>query len=357
MDIDRDLYQLLQVDPAAEQVVVQAAFKRLAFKYHPDKNPSADAHQRMQELNDAYAIISDPARRAAYDRQRQITLAAQRHAEDEARQRADAEHRAELARQRKEQMAAQRRADNQRREAEQAASAERRAEYERRIREQMAAQRRAKHERQQREWAEQQAREAARDIAAEQISTPIETVVHESPTPIEPQVWIEIEQTPIGVPCLSESERQQLALKQSRQALQNEIFKLDYGITDAVERLKYWRRRRIPWAISLQSGQSTPFILGSVVTFIAFVLAGLGFWLGSGYRWVASCCLIGACTGWWTWRTCISVVPIESFVTAWTEAKTARELQLQHLKEELAQLEAAMQADPSNEFIHESPNA
>ena len=63
MDTDRDLYQILQVDPAAEQEVVQAAFKRLALKYHPDKNPAPDAHRRMQERNDAILIISDPVQR------------------------------------------------------------------------------------------------------------------------------------------------------------------------------------------------------------------------------------------------------------------------------------------------------
>ena len=81
IDPDQDLYQILQIDPAAEQEVVQAAFKRLALKYHPDKNPSLDANHRMQELNDAYAVISDPVQRAAYDRERREKLTAQRQAE------------------------------------------------------------------------------------------------------------------------------------------------------------------------------------------------------------------------------------------------------------------------------------
>src|SRR3974377_982 len=98
MDNERDLYQILQIDPAAEKEVVQAAFKRLALKYHPDRNQALDAHQRMQELNDAYAIISDPAQRAAYDRERQQRLNAQRQAEEEARYRAEAERRAEAVR-------------------------------------------------------------------------------------------------------------------------------------------------------------------------------------------------------------------------------------------------------------------
>jgi len=351
MDPDRDLYQLLQVDPAAEQEVVQAAYKRLAFKYHPDKNASVDAHQRMQELNEAYAIIGDPLKRAAYDRQRQIALAAQRRVEDDARYQAEAEHRAELARQRKEQMAAQRRAENIRQEAARAASAQRRAEYEKRIREQMAAQRRAKHERQQREWEAQQAREAAYEAAREQaVTTPIEAPGPELGNPIELQVPIDAEPNPVidshfDAPRPSASELRQMALIQSQRALQNEIFKLDYGITDAVERLRYWRSRPIPWELGLQAGQGTKFIVGGAVTLIAVVLATLGLWLGGGFRWVATCGLIGVSVGWLTWRTCILIVPVKSFVAAWTEAKSARELQLQHVKEELAQLEAAMQVE------------
>ncbi len=356
MDTDRDLYQLLQIDPAAEQEVVQAAFKRLAFKYHPDKNASADAHQHMQELNEAYAIIGDPARRAAYDRQRQIAHAAQRRIEDDARYQAEAAHRAEQARQRKEQLAAQRRAENARQAAARAASAQRRVEYERHIREQMAAQRHAKHERQQRDWAAQQAREAAHEAAREQAATTsIEAPGPEPINPIEPHVPIGPEPGPLtdsyydaarsSAERPGASELRHMALIQSQRALQNEIFKLDYGITDAVERLRYWSNRRIPWEFDLQAGQGTKFMLGGAMTIIALVLAGVGLWLGSGFRWTATCGLIGVSAGWWTWRTCVLIVPVESFVAAWTEAKSARELQLQHLKEELAQLEAALQVD------------
>ncbi|MFN8597849.1 MAG: DnaJ domain-containing protein [Anaerolineae bacterium] len=336
MDTDRDLYQILQVDPAAEQEVVQAAFRRLASKYHPDKNSSEDAHRRMQELNEAYAVIGDPVKRAAYDQQRQIALTAQRHGEDEARQRADAERRAEAARQRKEQMAAQRHADNQRREAEQAASAQRRAEYEQRIREQMAAQRKAKREKQQREYEAQQARDRAAAQAA--TATPIEPVKPIEPEP-EPSVV-----PPIEVPQLTESERHQMALIQSRRALQNEIFKVDYSLTDAVERLKYWNTRRIPWEVSLLCGQRTAFIVGGLVTFGALMAAVLGLSLEGHIAWLV---WAGVSLGavWWTWRNCLSIVPVRSFVDAWSTAKHAHELQLKHLQTELAQLEAAMQTD------------
>lgn len=61
-------YALLQVDPAAEPEVIESAYRRLARKYHPDVNASPDAHARMRAINEAYRVLSDPARRAAYDR-------------------------------------------------------------------------------------------------------------------------------------------------------------------------------------------------------------------------------------------------------------------------------------------------
>jgi len=68
---NEDYYKILQVDPAAEPEVIAAAYRRLAIKYHPDTNESPDAKARMQRINEAYAILSDPAGRASYDRSRQ----------------------------------------------------------------------------------------------------------------------------------------------------------------------------------------------------------------------------------------------------------------------------------------------
>ena len=65
-----DLYKTLQMDPEAEAEIVAVAYKRLAAKYHPDVNPAPDAGRRMREINAAYEILSDPARRAGYDSQR-----------------------------------------------------------------------------------------------------------------------------------------------------------------------------------------------------------------------------------------------------------------------------------------------
>lgn len=69
MQDQTDLYEILQVHPAAEQEVIDVAFRRLARMYHPDVNSSPDANERMKALNLAYEILGDPAKRADYDRQ------------------------------------------------------------------------------------------------------------------------------------------------------------------------------------------------------------------------------------------------------------------------------------------------
>jgi hypothetical protein len=65
-----DPYKVLQVDPSAEQEVIEAVYRRLARKYHPDANPAPEATARMQDLNAAYEILKDPQRRAEYDLRR-----------------------------------------------------------------------------------------------------------------------------------------------------------------------------------------------------------------------------------------------------------------------------------------------
>lgn len=61
-------YQILQVDPSAEQEVVDAAFKRLALKYHPDTSKAPNASDRMREIIEAHGILTDPNKRERYDR-------------------------------------------------------------------------------------------------------------------------------------------------------------------------------------------------------------------------------------------------------------------------------------------------
>jgi curved DNA-binding protein CbpA len=67
---ESDPYKVLQVDPEAEDEVIQAAYRRLAQKYHPDRAPDADAMARMVAINAAWELLRDPGRRAAHDRER-----------------------------------------------------------------------------------------------------------------------------------------------------------------------------------------------------------------------------------------------------------------------------------------------
>ena len=64
----RTLYQVLQLDPEADPEVVEAAFKRLAFKHHPDRSKDPDSPARMREILSAKDILGDPQKRRAYDR-------------------------------------------------------------------------------------------------------------------------------------------------------------------------------------------------------------------------------------------------------------------------------------------------
>lgn len=65
-----DPYKVLQVDPEAEDEVIEAAYRRLARKYHPDVAPGPDAQERMVRINGAWELLRDPTRRAAVDRAR-----------------------------------------------------------------------------------------------------------------------------------------------------------------------------------------------------------------------------------------------------------------------------------------------
>jgi curved DNA-binding protein CbpA len=63
---NKDPYQVLHVSPAADQETIREAYRNLARRYHPDLNPAPEAALHMQDLNWAYDLLSDPARRAAY---------------------------------------------------------------------------------------------------------------------------------------------------------------------------------------------------------------------------------------------------------------------------------------------------
>lgn len=63
----KDYYHALGVARDATADDVKKAFRGLARKYHPDVSKEPDAERRMKEINEAYAVLSDPERRAAYD--------------------------------------------------------------------------------------------------------------------------------------------------------------------------------------------------------------------------------------------------------------------------------------------------
>lgn len=64
----RDYYEVLGVPKNASNEDLKSAFRRLARQYHPDVNSEPDAEERFKEINEAYAVLSDSERRAAYDR-------------------------------------------------------------------------------------------------------------------------------------------------------------------------------------------------------------------------------------------------------------------------------------------------
>jgi curved DNA-binding protein CbpA len=65
---EADLYRALQVDPSADPEVIEAAYKRLALKYHPDHNRGdSQAEEHMKRINEAYRVLGKPDLRADYD--------------------------------------------------------------------------------------------------------------------------------------------------------------------------------------------------------------------------------------------------------------------------------------------------
>lgn len=72
-----DYYAVLGVHTSAEDVVIRAAYKALAQRYHPDRFTGSkdEAHRKMSELSKAYEVLADPMRRPKYDRRRQFANA------------------------------------------------------------------------------------------------------------------------------------------------------------------------------------------------------------------------------------------------------------------------------------------
>jgi molecular chaperone DnaJ len=64
----RDYYEILGVPRTASSEDLKGSFRRLARQYHPDVNKAPDSEERFKEINEAYAVLSDDEKRAAYDR-------------------------------------------------------------------------------------------------------------------------------------------------------------------------------------------------------------------------------------------------------------------------------------------------
>src|ERR1700709_2935233 len=65
----RCYYETLEVERTADEPKLKAAFRKLAMKWHPDKNPGdASSEVRFKEINEAYEVLKDGDKRAAYDR-------------------------------------------------------------------------------------------------------------------------------------------------------------------------------------------------------------------------------------------------------------------------------------------------
>ena len=64
----RDYYEVLGVDKQTEAKEIKKAYRRVAMKYHPDRNPDdPEAENKFKEASEAYEILSDNQKRAAYD--------------------------------------------------------------------------------------------------------------------------------------------------------------------------------------------------------------------------------------------------------------------------------------------------
>ena len=67
MATKRDYYEVLGLSKGASEDEIKKAYRKLSKKYHPDINKEPDADEKFKEVSEAYEILSDPQKRAAYD--------------------------------------------------------------------------------------------------------------------------------------------------------------------------------------------------------------------------------------------------------------------------------------------------
>jgi curved DNA-binding protein CbpA len=66
----KNYYHILGVSPQSDAAQIKMAYRRLAKRYHPDKNPGGDAGSMILSINEAYEVLGDPVRRKRYDTER-----------------------------------------------------------------------------------------------------------------------------------------------------------------------------------------------------------------------------------------------------------------------------------------------
>lgn len=64
----RNYYKILNISKTATKAEIKAVYRKLVMFWHPDKNPSPEAHEKIVEINEAYEILSDDNKRQVYNR-------------------------------------------------------------------------------------------------------------------------------------------------------------------------------------------------------------------------------------------------------------------------------------------------
>ena len=67
MRMGKDYYKILGLSRGASEEDIKKAYRKMALKYHPDKNKTAGAEEKFKEIAEAYEVLSDPKKRGVYD--------------------------------------------------------------------------------------------------------------------------------------------------------------------------------------------------------------------------------------------------------------------------------------------------